>query len=303
MPRHSPPAVLLVPLLAALGACGGDAAPRQAALQPFQAAPTRASPEVPALLSAFHGLDALPAPALRLCDREAVGQDGMPVVFSLPLDEATVTAAAFQVTTAAGPVTPVCATLRPAVEPWEGHTVLLAGPFGTPDQPPTAVEVVDELRTVGGASARGLRTADLTALAAGPGLVLAEALDPAAAELAGERPAGTRQIVRGLARRGDRPRPRGAGAGAAGGGPPPPRGGRGGAAHRPRRRRPRQLRADLHRPGRRGGGGVGRGGALPRPGRRPQPGGRAGPGAPLHLRGPQGQGRAAPERPTAQRCR
>lgn len=89
----------------------------------------------------------------------------------------------------------MCATLRPAVEPWEGHTVLLAGPFGTADQPPTAVEVVVQVRTVGGASAKGLRTTDITALAAGPGLVMVEALDPGAARVERECPLGTTQVV------------------------------------------------------------------------------------------------------------
>jgi hypothetical protein len=173
----------------------GCASGRLAALQPFTPAPTRASSEPPALLSAFHGLDALPLPAQRLCDRQAVGQDGMPVVFSVPLDESTVRGDAFKVMTPAGPVTPVCATLRPAVGPWEGHTVLLAGPFGSPDQPPSAVEVVGALRTIGGASATGLRTTAITPLGAGPLVVMAEALSPAAAGLQGACPAGTLQLV------------------------------------------------------------------------------------------------------------
>ncbi|MEL6317933.1 MAG: hypothetical protein AAFR16_09900, partial [Pseudomonadota bacterium] len=56
------------------------------------------------LVSAFFGLDdALPLRAVRLCPR-APGKDGMPVIFSEEIDEATLDAADFRVTTAAGRV-------------------------------------------------------------------------------------------------------------------------------------------------------------------------------------------------------
>jgi len=149
----------------------------------------------PVILTAYHGLDELPAPVAVLCGAVGVGQDGMPVVFSVPLDGDTVTPGAFRVETAAGPVEPVCATLRPADEALELHTVLLAGPFGTEADPPLAVEVVGDVRAVDGVSVQGLRTDTITPLAAGPSVVLAESFDPAAPGLDPECPAGTARVV------------------------------------------------------------------------------------------------------------
>lgn len=148
------------------------------------------------VLSAYYGLDALPVNASLACVRRVTGEDGMPVTFSVQLDAATVTADAFAVETATGElVTPVCATLRPATEPLERRTVLLAGAFGTPDAPPRAVIVVGALAAVDGRSLRGVRTDTITPLAAGPSLVLAERFAPDTPGLAGECPAGTAQVV------------------------------------------------------------------------------------------------------------
>lgn len=148
------------------------------------------------VLSAYYGLDALPANASLACARRDTGEDGMPVTFSVQLDAATVTADAFAVETATGElVTPLCATLRPATEPLERRTVLLAGPFGTPDAPPRAVVVVGALADTAGGSLTGLRTDAITPLQAGPSLVLAERFAPDTPGLAGECPAGTAQVV------------------------------------------------------------------------------------------------------------
>ena len=67
------------------------------------------------ILSAYHGLDPLPDRATRLCGMAPVaGQDGMPVIFSVQIDAATLSPDAFAVETSAGEiVTPLCATLRP----------------------------------------------------------------------------------------------------------------------------------------------------------------------------------------------
>lgn len=149
----------------------------------------------PVILTAYHGLDELPVAVAALCGPIGVGEDGMPVVFSVPLDGETVTPAAFRVETGAGPVEPVCATLRPADEPLERHTVLLAGPFGTEVDPPLAVEVVGDVLAVGGASVRGLRTDTITPLAAGPSVVLAELFEPTSPGLDSDCPAGSTQVV------------------------------------------------------------------------------------------------------------
>ena len=148
------------------------------------------------ILSAYHGLDELPAPVALICGTESIGEDGLPVVLSVQLDEDSVTPGSFAVETDAGEVvTPVCATLQPAVEPLELRTVLLAGPFGTSAAPPRAVEVVGPVLDVTGASVEGLRTEDITALEAGPSLVLGERFDPETHGLAGECPEGTLQVV------------------------------------------------------------------------------------------------------------
>jgi len=150
----------------------------------------------PRILSAYYGLDELPAPANALCGSNVAGQDGLPVAFSVQLNADTVLPEAFAVETASGDlVTPVCATLRPAVEPLELRTVLLVGTFGTPDAQPRAVVVVGGLEDVDGQSLSGLRLDTVTPLEAGPLIVLAERFDADAEGLAGECPTGTTQIV------------------------------------------------------------------------------------------------------------
>jgi len=160
---------------------GDDAGPHDAGL-----------PSDAVILSAYHGLDMLPARANFLCGGTDVeGDDGMPLVFSVQLTMASVTADAFRVETADGsPVTPTCATLAPAVEARERRTVLLAGPFGTPDAPPRAVEVVGDLRDADGRSLTGLRIESIVTLAEGASLALVERFEPGTAGFEGECPAG-----------------------------------------------------------------------------------------------------------------
>jgi hypothetical protein len=172
-------------------ACAPVASPSAAAEGADRPAATDAR-----ILSAYYGLDALPANASVACLRRVTGEDGMPVTFSVRLDAATVAAEAFAVETAEGAlVTPLCATLRPATEPLERRTVLLAGAFGSPDAPPRAVVVVGGLADVAGRSLVGLRSIAVTPLEAGPSLVLAERFEPDAPGLTGECPTGTAQVV------------------------------------------------------------------------------------------------------------
>ena len=148
------------------------------------------------ILSAYHGLDQLPARASILCGRLVGGQDGMPVVFSAQVDGDTVSPDAFAVETSSGDmVTPLCTTLRPAVESLERRTVLLVGPFGSADSPPLGVEIVGQLRDVHGNALAGLRTEAITALAAGPSLVFAERFAPSAPGLEDECPEEAAQAV------------------------------------------------------------------------------------------------------------
>ena len=149
------------------------------------------------ILSAYHGLDPLPPLATRLCGLPpARGQDGMPVTFSVQIDSASISAAAFAVETSSGEiVTPLCATLRPAIETLEKRTVLLIGPFSVGDSFPQSVEIVEQLEDVDGNSLVGLKIEKVTLLAAGPSLVFAELFAPDTSGLEGECPADTAQAV------------------------------------------------------------------------------------------------------------
>ncbi len=149
-----------------------------------------------AIVSAYHGLDVLPMNAIALCGPPGVGQDGMPVAFAFRLDGETVLPAYFNVRAPDGTdVTPTCATLAPANEPLELHTVLLAGPFSMNGEVPLLVEVTGPVETVDGESLEGAFTDEVTPLADGPELFLAERYPPAQEGLAGECPKGTLQVV------------------------------------------------------------------------------------------------------------
>ena len=149
------------------------------------------------ILSAYHGLDPLPPLATRLCGLPpASGQDGMPVTFSVQLNSASVSATAFSVKTSSGEtVTPLCATLRPAIETLEKRTVLLIGSFSVDKSLPRSVEIVEQLEDVDGNSLVGLKIEKVTPLASGPSLVLAERFAPDTLGLEGECPTDTAQAV------------------------------------------------------------------------------------------------------------
>jgi hypothetical protein len=138
------------------------------------------------LLSAFFGLDnGLPRLASRAICRGAFGKDGMPVIFSTEIDHMTMQAGDFQVTTASGATGELqCVTLLPATDGGELRTVLLVGEFGeAEDDPPTSVEIVGHLHSIDGTlDFRGARV-DVTPLAPGPTLVMAEIADPTAQDL------------------------------------------------------------------------------------------------------------------------
>ena len=120
----------------------------------------------------------------------------MPVTFSVQINSETVFPTAFAVETSSGEfVTPVCATLRPAMELLEQRTVLLIGPFSPEDSLPLSVEIVEQLEDIEGNSLLGLRGEKVTPLAAGPSLVFAERFGPSASGLEGECPEETAQAV------------------------------------------------------------------------------------------------------------
>jgi hypothetical protein len=146
------------------------------------------------ILCVYYGLDrAFPA-ANNFCGEIVLGQDAVPVTFSVQIDSTTLAPEDFRVETDAGDlVIPECATLEPAAEPLERRTVLLVGDFGTPQF--DAVEVVGDLRDVDGNVLTGLRSEDITPLPAGPFLVMAERFLPDNPGLDGECPSGTAQVV------------------------------------------------------------------------------------------------------------
>jgi len=137
------------------------------------------------LLSAFFGLDnALPFLARLIC-RGAPGKDGMPVIFSTEIDHATMQAGDFRVTTASGATGSMhCVSLLPATDGGELRTVLLVGELGDAEtDPPVSVEIVGHLHSIDGLlDFRGAQL-DVTPLAAGPSLVMAEVADPDAQDL------------------------------------------------------------------------------------------------------------------------
>ncbi|NKB33263.1 MAG: hypothetical protein GKR91_09205 [Pseudomonadales bacterium] len=149
------------------------------------------------ILSVYHGLDPIPARATALCGMPPVAaQDGMPVTFSVQINGETVSASAFAVETSSGDiVTPLCATLRPAIESLEQRTVLLIGPFSLEDSVPFSVEIVEQLQDIDGNSLLGLRGEKVTALADGPSLVFAEHFTPSTPGLEGECPEETVQAI------------------------------------------------------------------------------------------------------------
>jgi len=137
------------------------------------------------LLSAFFGLDnALPRMARLIC-RGAPGKDGMPVIFGAEIDHTTLQAGDFRVTTASGATGDMhCVTLLPATDAGELRTVLLVGEFGDAEtDPPVSVEIVGHLHAIDGTMDFRGATVDVTPLAPGPSLVMAEIVDPAARDL------------------------------------------------------------------------------------------------------------------------
>jgi hypothetical protein len=131
------------------------------------------------LLSAFFGLDNdLPLLARMIC-KEAPGRDGMPVIFSTEIDQTTMQAGDFQVMTASGnPGTVHCVTLLPATGAGELRTVLMIGEFGDAEtNPPVSVEIVGHLHSIDGRLDFRDAHIDVTPLAAGPTIVMAEVAD------------------------------------------------------------------------------------------------------------------------------
>lgn len=140
--------------------------------------PSEANGQSAELLSAFHGLDALPRLSNVIC-RGSEGKTGMPVVFATEIDIATMQAGDFRVTTRSGAIgTMHCASVLPATDPGELRTVLLIGQLGPAhSDPPVRVDIVGHLHSFDGKlDYQGARV-PVIPLEDGPSITLAEVVE------------------------------------------------------------------------------------------------------------------------------
>ena len=134
----------------------------------------------PTILTAFFGLDnEIPRLLPNICS-DSKDKDGVPVIFSHPIDVDTLDPEDFEVTSREGvKSTPVCALLRPAIDDGENRTALLIGEFGTvSDDEPFEVEVVGELKSLPSTGAVSFNGAsqEIIPLVDGPEIIAAELL-------------------------------------------------------------------------------------------------------------------------------
>lgn len=150
--------------------------------------------EKPRIISAFHGVDdARPVRAMQSCNLPANQTvDGMPLVFSVEIDQSTLAANDIRVQLSDGrEVTPICATTGPADEENEDRTILLGGDFGdSEDVIPVSANIVSDLlgeAPDGGAlQLKGLKTS-VTPFDAGPSILIAEMIKDDERELEATR--------------------------------------------------------------------------------------------------------------------
>jgi len=155
-------------------------------LSNFELSDTTPSSDLPAhagdqsaeLLSAFHGLDALPFVSHLIC-RGAKGQTGMPVIFATEIDIETLQAGDFEVTTASGETGEMhCVSMLPATDPGELRTVLLIGQLGpAAADPPVRVTIAGNLHAMDGKMNYRGATVAVTPLPDGPSIILAETVE------------------------------------------------------------------------------------------------------------------------------
>jgi len=107
------------------------------------------------------------------------GDDGMPLVLSVQVNASSLSPEAFRVISKNGvPSTPNCATLAPATESNELHTILLAGPIADSNDLPDRVEIIGAVEDINGNSLTGLISPTVTVgYSTGPALINAYLFD------------------------------------------------------------------------------------------------------------------------------
>lgn len=126
------------------------------------------------IMSAFFGLDnGLTAKALRISTK-AYHKDGMPIVLSQEIDPETLDASDFEITTQNGSKhIPIAVSLLPANEAFELRTILLIGEYGSSENQPATVKIIDNLMSRSGKNFKG-QEQQVIRLEAGPILSYAE---------------------------------------------------------------------------------------------------------------------------------
>lgn len=148
---------------------------------PIESATAQSPNATGEILSAFFGLNdsrRIRMGTLPIC-RGRPRNDGMPVIFSLELDNTTLDAADFRITTASGSVAgATCVTLRPAIDPGERRTALVVGEYGSAADQPVTVEIVGDVLSIDGSVNFRGSAAQVIPLEDGPSLVFAETVPP-----------------------------------------------------------------------------------------------------------------------------
>ena len=145
-------------------------------------------------LSAFFGADNAFGPlANRLICEGAEGGDGMPLVFPHQLDTSTLQPGDFRITRADGSIgSLVCVTPMPAVDEGELRTILLIGEYGSAENQPVKVDIVDNLLSIDGTINFRNSSSTVIALEDGPTLIYAEIVPESQWDLGKEQSTGLR---------------------------------------------------------------------------------------------------------------
>ncbi len=181
-------ALAILPLVASNTNAGLNVAKPSGLLWQGGGAVSADSTDRASIESAFFGLDNSIGPLRR---------DGLVVSFDQPIDSNSLDHRDFVITDADGVQhIPSRATLMPANEATEGHSVLLLGEFGDAGvSDPVTVDIVGDLVSQGASSNLRGQSIDVTPLDAGPSLFHAQLLPLAASEFNQENTGQVLQVA------------------------------------------------------------------------------------------------------------